>query len=129
MDMQVGVGAWVWITPHLSLGGIMYVIHTFFHLTKNLLYLLHMKQVLREQYRAIRSSIQSNVETIGSLIRQAHNLRDIVNTLNGAPENKEIKERLESEIDEIEKTIGTLISQTDSLFESYNRFVEGVLAK
>jgi hypothetical protein len=82
-----------------------------------------MKSELQEQYTAIRSNIQSNVQTIGSLIRQAHNLRNIVMNLSGTPETEAIKKQLEEEIENIEQTINTLIKQTDALFESYNKFV------
>ncbi len=85
-----------------------------------------MKQELQAQYQTIRVNIQSNVVTIGNLIKQAHNLREIVKGFNGAAENAEIKGQLEKEIEAIENTIETLITQTDLLFDSYNSFVENL---
>ena len=88
-----------------------------------------MKQELTSQYSAIRQNIQSNVQTIGLLIKQAHSLRELVEKLNGGEQNEDIKKKLEEEIECIEDTIAKLITQTDTLFDSYNRFVEQILSK
>ena len=88
-----------------------------------------MKSALLTQYQAIRLMIQQNVSTIGQLIKQAQNLRELATSIEGNGGNAELKTKLEAEIEQIENTIETLIKQTDSLFESYSKFVEEVLSK
>ena len=88
-----------------------------------------MKSALLTQYQAIRLMIQQNVTTIGQLIKQAQNLRELATSIEGNGGNAELKKKLEAEIEQIENTIETLIKQTDSLFESYSKFVEEVLSK
>lgn len=81
-----------------------------------------MKDAILQQYTAIRDTIRANVDTIGRLLRQADSLKKIA----GDIEDVKIKTTLEKQIKDIELTISTLISQTDELFEQYNRFVESI---
>jgi hypothetical protein len=84
-----------------------------------------MKDAILQQYTAIRETIKANVDTIGRLLKQADSLKRIAGTL---PDEK-TRTDLEKQITQIEATITTLISQTDDLFEQYNKFVETVFSK
>lgn len=81
-----------------------------------------MKDNLLIQYGAIRQTIKTNVQTIGQLLKQAENLKKIV----GDIEDPATKASLEQEVKKMEDTVGTLIVQTDELFDKYNAFVETV---
>jgi len=82
-----------------------------------------MREELIAQYGGIRETIRTNIQTIGKLIQQAEALKGLVNRLTN---DTEIKNSLEKEIEEIEGTIKSLITQTDRLFDSYNSFVAKV---
>lgn len=88
-----------------------------------------MKNELLIQYGSIRTTIQTNLETIGKLIQQAEELKKIVEKLNGSTDGTgetTVKESLKAQIDDIENTIASLIKQTGDLFDMYNKFVEQV---
>jgi regulator of replication initiation timing len=84
-----------------------------------------MKEALMEQYNSIRKTIKSNVETIGQLVAQAEALKKIVSSI----AEPTVKLSIEKNIAEIETTIGSLIHQTDELFDQYQRFVEKVFSQ
>ena len=86
---------------------------------------ISMKDNLLIQYGAIRETISSNIETIGKLVRQAENLKGIIEKINGST-SSDIKISLENQITEIEGTIQNLIEQTSKLFDKYNEFVDSI---
>lgn len=77
-----------------------------------------------EQYNSIRDTIKANLATIRQLIRQAENLKRLVSSI----EEQTIKESISIQIDTIESLIDNLITQTDKLFEQYQKFVQGVFS-
>ena len=81
-----------------------------------------MKEAILTQYNAIQQTIKANVGTIGHLLRQAEDLKSLVASV----DDSHIKLSLEKQIAEIETTIGSLIHQTDEIFDQYQRFVERV---
>lgn len=88
----------------------------------DLCYTEDMKNDLLIQYGAIRQTIKTNVQTIGQLIQQAENLKKIIESITDAP----TKASLEQEVKKLQDTIGTLINQTDELFDKYDQFVDTV---
>ena len=78
-----------------------------------------MKTNFANNYKSIQATMDSNIATIKILIDQADNLNEIIKSLNGDPEQKGTKDKMEKIIGEINITIGALIDQTTSLFIMY----------
>lgn len=84
-----------------------------------------MKASIQKNYRSIRELIKSNVDTIITLVEQAQELEKIVDGLGETDEtSKEMKEKLENQIAGLRQTIGELVGQTETLFESYDEMVQ-----
>jgi len=77
-----------------------------------------MENKLIEQYKAIKETIQCNIETIKQLLKQAEQLRTIVEKISNNW-NNEPKKNLEITIWNIENSISELIKHTNDLFEKY----------
>ena len=84
-----------------------------------------MQNDLLVQYGAIRETIRTNIDTIGRLLSQAENLKNIVDNVN----DSDIKDSLQNEVEKIQNTVGELIVQTDRLFDKYSEFVKSVFNK
>lgn len=83
------------------------------------------KPTIQQGYRNIRELIKKNVDTIIVLVDQAQNLEKIVNSINETGETeKELKTKLEAQIQKLRDTISNLVNQTDELFKSYDEMVE-----
>lgn len=83
-----------------------------------------MKPNIQVNYQNIRNLIKSNVDTIVTLVEQAQNLEKIVNSISDSETEKELKQKLETQISSLRSTIAQLVDQTESLFESYDEMVE-----
>jgi len=83
-----------------------------------------MKPNIQDSYQNIRNLIKSNVDTIVTLVQQAQGLEKIVNSISDSETDKELKQKLEEQIDDIRATIAKLVSQTEALFASYDEMVE-----
>jgi ABC-type transporter Mla subunit MlaD len=89
-----------------------------------------MKQQLLEQYKHIQAILKSNVDTIGSLIRQAESLSLIAENLSGADQaSMDTKEQLTTNIDRVQESIDKLITQTQELFVLYDKFADELFSK
>ncbi len=82
-----------------------------------------MKANLVRQYSSIRDVIGKNVETIKIMLRQAEELAEIAQSINSSTD-PDTKNKLESQIRDINTSIGSLIDQTTELFKLYNKFAE-----
>ena len=87
-----------------------------------------MKNPVQNNFEGIRKLITKNVDTIIMLVDQAKGLEEIVNSIKGTTEQP-LKVKLEEQLKDIKKTIGTLVAQTDELFESYDAMVEDAFNK
>jgi hypothetical protein len=85
---------------------------------------VNMKSNIQQNYNNIRELIKSNVTTIITLVEQAQGLEKIVNSIGDNETEKPLKEKLEQQLDDLRKTIATLVSQTEELFKSYDEMVE-----
>jgi hypothetical protein len=84
-----------------------------------------MSSDLLKQYKIIRDAIRGNVETIGKLINQAEELHKTISSIDD--EQLELKEKLVEGLQNIRNLIESLITQTDELFDEYNKFIQKVL--
>ena len=86
-----------------------------------------MKPSIQDNYQNIRNLIKSNVDTIITLVEQAQNLEKIVNSISDSETEKDLKQRLEQQINSLRVTIAQLVDQTEDLFKSYDEMVESSL--
>jgi flagellar basal body-associated protein FliL len=86
-----------------------------------------MKANIQNNYKNIRELIKSNVDTIVVLVEQAQGLEKIVDSISGSEADKELKQKLEKQLDDLRSTIAQLVSQTEDLFRSYDEMVESAL--
>ncbi len=84
-----------------------------------------MKPQLLDQFKAIKDTLMSNVDTIGRLIQQAQTLSTLAEQIPGTnTAERAAKEKLQEEVKNINASIATLIEQTKHLFELYDKFAE-----
>ena len=83
-----------------------------------------MKPNIQDNYQNIRNLIKSNVDTIVTLVQQAQGLEKIVNSISDNETEKDLKCKLEQQINDLRATIAKLVSQTEDLFASYDEMVE-----
>lgn len=84
-----------------------------------------MKTEFLSQFKSIKEALDNNVSTIGKLVSQAKTLSEIAEKIDGTScAEKETKEQLQGEIDEIQQSIAALIKQTQMLFDLYERFAD-----
>lgn len=88
---------------------------------------VNMKPNIQDNYQTIRNLIKNNVDTIITLVEQAQSLEKIVNSISDNDTEKELKNRLETQISDLRSTIAQLVSQTEDLFTSYDEMVESTL--
>lgn len=86
-----------------------------------------MKANIQDSYKNIRELIKNNVDTIVILVQQAQGLEKIVNSISDSETEKELKQKLETQLDDIRATIARLVEQTEALFRSYDEMVESSL--
>ena len=84
-----------------------------------------MSSDLLKQYKIIRDAIRGNVETIGKLSNQSEELHKTISSSDD--EQLELKEKLVEGLQNIRNLIESLITQTDELFDEYNKFIQKVL--
>jgi chromosome segregation ATPase len=77
-----------------------------------------------EEYEAMRTAIQSNIEAIRSLLTEAKSLNDLVDNIS---DNTELKEQLEQHLQSLHKSIDNLVEQTNALFEQYIKLANSVV--
>lgn len=106
-----------------KLTSLVYYVSNWYHLFE------FMKSELKQQYEAIRSTILTNVRTIGNLVDQSNKLKELVEKIKDDNGNSDIKTSLETEIKNIEGSIEKLVSQTETLFDKYSEFVDTVFSK
>lgn len=78
-----------------------------------------------EEYEAMRSAIQSNIEAIRSLLKEAKSLNDLVDSIS---DNAELKGQLEEHLKSLHGSIDNLVDQTNALFEQYIKLANSVVA-
>lgn len=78
-----------------------------------------MNEKFREQFLGLKKLIVSNIQAIEDLIKQAKQLEDLVKIFSNSEGQKQ-KEKLESAIQDIHKSISNLIKSTDNLLTEYN---------
>lgn len=84
-----------------------------------------MQTELQNHYKQIRTSINSNIATIRTLIDQADSLQKIVESISDS-DQQENKAKLQKEISNINSSISTLIENTESLFKVYDEFIQAL---
>lgn len=85
-----------------------------------------MEDKMKQQFANIKQALDKNLDTIGILLEQAKSLSEIAENLSGE-EQTPIKQQLEEKVQEILKTVSSLIEQTTQLFNLYNSFAETAL--
>ena len=81
------------------------------------------RKELSEKYESIRNTVQSNVETIRTLVEQAHNLTVIIEGTN----DPATKEKLTESVNRLYKTIDTFVEESNKLFDQYLDFANSVV--
>jgi hypothetical protein len=76
------------------------------------------------QNNNIRSSIQKNIETIKNLIEESDDIKRIVEQLQKQEFNKLVAQDLERTLQNINRSIKSLLDQTNLLFDSYKRLIQ-----
>lgn len=68
-----------------------------------------------QDYEDMRQAIRGNVAIIKDLLKQAEAYRSIIDTIEDEP----TKQRFEKNVEDIFKTIDSLVKQTDYIFDQY----------
>ena len=76
------------------------------------------------QNNNIKSSIQKNIETIKSLIEESDDMKRIIEQLKKQEFNKFVAQDLEKTLQNINRSIKSLLDQTNLLFDSYKRLIQ-----
>ena len=76
------------------------------------------------QNNNIRSSIQKNIETIKNLIEESDDIKRIVEQLQKQEFNKLVAQDLDKTLQNINRSIKSLLDQTNLLFDSYKRLIQ-----
>ena len=76
------------------------------------------------QNNNIKSSIQKNIETIKSLIEESDDIKRIIEQLKKQEFNKFVAQYLEKTLQNINRSIKSLLDQTNLLFDSYKRLIQ-----
>jgi predicted DNA-binding protein YlxM (UPF0122 family) len=69
-----------------------------------------------EEYEAMRSAIQSNIEAIKSLLKEAD---DLTTAVNGITDNQDLKDQLTEHVTALHTSIDNLVEHTNALFKQY----------
>ncbi len=76
------------------------------------------------QNNNIKSSIQKNIETIKNLIEESDNIKRIIEQLKKQEFNKFVAQDLENTSQNINRSIKSLLDQTNLLFDSYKKLIQ-----
>jgi uncharacterized protein YoxC len=76
-----------------------------------------------EQFKSIKSVIDSNIETLERMIKQSDGLKSIIAKI-GTGVDEDTKKELEDIKDGIDSDIKSLTTKTRELFEAYDKLVE-----
>ena len=76
-----------------------------------------------EQFKSIKSVIDSNIATLQSMIKQSDGLKAIIAKI-GTGVDEGVKKDLESIKEGIDTDIKSLTTKTRELFEAYDKLVE-----
>ena len=85
-----------------------------------------MKKNFKQQFQSLRSIIQTNVDTLKKLLEQSDELSKIITVLRESSGGTEVVEQLSDLKKNVSNSIDILISQTEQLFNSYDRLVEEI---
>ena len=77
-----------------------------------------------EEYEAMRMAIQSNIDAIKSLLKEADGLTKVVDEIT---DNKELKEQLNEHVKALHTSIDNLIEQTNALFKQYINLANSIV--
>jgi hypothetical protein len=88
-----------------------------------------MKNNFKEQFQNLRDIIKSNVVTLKGLITQSTQLSELIPKLAEKQGNEDITVSLKNTQAEIDKSIASLVEQTQKLFAAYDKLVDEVFGK
>jgi len=77
---------------------------------------------LSSKYETIRATVQTNLDTIRTLVQQA----DAITSLIEETPDEEFRNRLKDSVKNLYKTIDTLIEESNRLFDQYLDFANSV---
>jgi len=86
-----------------------------------------MKKNFKEQFEKLKAIIETNIETIRSLIEQSEELSKVIQGLK--PEDVDLKKSLETIKLNVSDSIKTLAKETTNLFETYDKLIDEVFDK
>lgn len=88
-----------------------------------------MKKNFQDQFESMRNIMKSNVNTIKNLLIQSDNLSTIICDLTSQGNNTDTITNLQKLRKDIEKSIESLVKQSENLFDTYQKLTEEVFGK
>lgn len=78
-----------------------------------------MKDNISNQFKSLKSVIDSNIKTLDALIEQSKQLETLAQNISDTEAQSDTKEKLSKLRDNLNESIKELVDQTSKLFETY----------